>query len=284
MKRTVKRSGLPQKARRRRSVFPLSLYNAFCALRGANVFIRNNTFGLVLSLILVGQLVNPISIGAIAPTQTTATEVIIHLLDTNNQPLVGMMVNLVLNNYGASIEEVPLGSCVTDASGSCSITVNDPPRLRSGQIESFIDLGTYGRQLIGWKGECFEITLLLYPNGKLATPPMPLDQPYEGQTDQPTDVPLSTSTSAPAATVTTVPTATAFLATPAKTLPTETVTVALTAMITPQSVPTQPFTPILEPAPHKAKRSGWVWIGLGLALFAVLGITLIIHYLRQQNL
>ena len=70
------------------------------------------------------------------------------------------------------------------------------------RIEGFIDLGAYGRQLIGWKGDTFEITLQLYPDGKLATVPAPLDAPYEGQTEQPTDAPLSTSTSTPRATAT----------------------------------------------------------------------------------
>ena len=120
-----------------------------------------------------------------APTQTTTVKVIIHLLDANNQPLAGVTINLVLNRYGDTIEEIQAGSCVTDATGSCSITVDDPPRLRSGKIEGFIDLGEYGRQLIGWKGDSFEITLQLYPDGKLATLPAPLDAPYEGQTSSP---------------------------------------------------------------------------------------------------
>lgn len=286
MKRTLKRSGLPQRTPRTQRVFSASLLSAFCALLRSNAFIRNSAFSLVLPLMLVGLLITPHSALAATPTPTPATlaEVIFHLLDANHQPLAGVTVNLVLNRYGDTLEEILFGNCVTDVTGSCTIMVVDPPRLKSGRIEGFIDLGTYGRQLIGWKGERFEITLRLSPEGKLATAPAPLDQPYEGQTEQPTDAPLSTATGTPLATATPVPIATAFFTTPTSAPPTATASAPATATITPQVVfpaPALSSTPI--PSSHPSQRSGWAWIGLGLALFAALGAAFAILYHHHRK-
>jgi hypothetical protein len=215
------------------------------------------------------------------PTQTTTAEVIIHLLDANNQPLAGVTITLVLNRYGDAIEAIHAGSCVTDAAGSCSITVDDPPRLRSGKIEGFIDLGEYGRQLIGWKGDSFEITLQLYPDGKLATLPAPLDAPYEGQTQQPTDALLSTSTSTPKTTATPRVTATALLNTATPVPPTATVVTLATATFTPQPALPTSLTPFSPSQSHE--KSGWAWIGVGLVLFAGLGTAFAIFFYRQHK-
>jgi hypothetical protein len=219
-----------------------------------------------------------------APTQTTTAEVIIHLLDANNQPLAGVTLTLVLNRYRDAIEVIQAGSCVTDVTGSCSITVDDPPRLRSGRIEGFIDLGEYGRQLIGWKGDSFEITLKLYPDGKLATLPAPLDAPYEGQTQQPTDALLSTPTSTPKTTATPRVTATALLNTATPVPPTATVATLATATFTLQpALPTlsPSSTPISSAQSHE--KSGWAWIGVGLVLFAGLGASFAIYYYHQHK-
>jgi len=285
MKYTLGRSALPQRALRTRSLLSSPLLSAFCTLCGEKPFFRSSLFEFALILIL-GRLLMPThsSRATITTTQTTTAEVIVHLLDAKSLPLTGVTVNLVLNRYGDTIEEIPFGTCITDATGSCSITVNDPPRLRSGKIEGFIDLGVYGRQLIGWKGERFEITLQLSPDGKLATAPAPLDQPYEGQTEQPTDAPLYTSTSTPLATVTPVPKATTFLITATPAPPTATASAPATTTITPQVIlpaPAISSTPI--PSSHPSQRSGWAWIGLGLALFAVLGAAFAIHYHHQRK-
>jgi hypothetical protein len=286
MKYTLGRSVLPQRARRTRSRFSASLLRAFCALCGENTYFKNTLIGSALILTLAGLLVPPRLARAATPTliQAITVKVIVHLLDANNQPLLGVTVNLVLNRYGDTIEELKAGSCVTDATGSCAIIANGPPRLRSGKIEGFIDLGAYGRQLIGCKGERFEITLQLYPDGKLDTAPAPLDQPYEGQTEQPTDAPLSTPTGTPMTTATPIATATAFLNTATHAPPTATVTAPATATVTPQVIlpaPAISSTPI--PTSHLSQRLGWAWIGLGLALFAVLGIAFAIHYHCQRK-
>jgi hypothetical protein len=218
------------------------------------------------------------------PTLTQTVKVIIHLLDANNQPLAGVTINLLLNRYGDTIEEIHAGSCVTDATGSCSITVDDPPRLRSGRIEGFINLGTYGRQLIGWKGDTFEITLQLYPDGKLATVPAPLDAPYEGQTEQPTDAPLTTSTSTPRATATPKATVTRLSSTITPAHPTFTSITTATATFTPQAdFPTISVSPTPEPSLQAQQQSGWAWIGLGFVLFAVLIVAFAIYYHRQHK-
>ena len=206
-----------------------------------------------------------------APTQTQAVKVIIHLLDANEQPLIGVTIILLLNRYGNIIEEIQAGSCITDALGSCSITVDDPPRLRSGKIEGFIDLGTYGRQLIGWKGDSFEITLHLYPDGKLATAPAPLDAPYEGQAEQPTDAPLSTSTRTPVSTITPRPTETALPNTATPHIPAATVSATATNTPTPQqSITATPIPTATHKSIHLPSWLFWpfiiLWLGLGVVL------------------
>lgn len=216
--------------------------------------------------------------------QTTTAEVIVHLLDANDQPLFGVTVSLALNRYSDAIEEIQVGSCITDSTGSCSITVSDPPHLRSGRIEGFIDLGENGRQLIGWKGDRFEIILRLYSDGKLATVSAPLDQSYEGQTEQPTDAPRCTSTITPIISITPILTETPFTNTATPVPPTVTVTKMATAKIYSPPIfpaPTISPTPILSS--RQPQKSGWVWIGLGLALFAGLGVAFAIIYHRQHK-
>jgi hypothetical protein len=243
---------------------------------------KYTVFALIMSLVMLFIPTHRAQAATPTPTQTTTAKVIIRLLDANNQPLVGVTVNLILNLYGSSIEEVPFGSCITDETGSCSITVTDPPRLRSGKIEGFIDLGSYGRQLIGWKGEQFEITLQLYLDGKLATVSAPLDAPYEGQTEQPTDAPLSTST--PIITYVLTSTSSPIPLTDTSIQPTATVAASATPTLTPQPTVTQtsiPPTPL--PPSHPSQRSGWAWIGLGLMLFTSLGTAFAIYYHRQHK-
>jgi hypothetical protein len=260
-----------------RSVYPV--------LQGEKTAYKNSILGFVLIMTL-GRLLMPaypVRASIPTPTQTEYVMVVVHLLDASDQPLVGVTVNLVLNRYGDIIEEIQAGTCVMDPTGSCSITIADPPCLRSGKIEGFIDLGEYGRQFIGWKGDSFEITLQLYPDGKLATLPVPLDGPYEGQTEQPTDAPLSTPTSAPKTSVTPSATATVFLNTTTPVPPTATLTTLATATFTPQlTLPTLSTSPTPIPLSHPHERSGWVWIGLGLALFAGLGTSFAIYYHRQH--
>jgi hypothetical protein len=208
-----------------------ALRSVYLALQTKKFVYKIGIFGPAVILTL-GRLLMPaypVRASTPTPTQTEYVMVVVQLLDASDQPLVGVTINLVLNRYGDIIEEIQSGSCVTDATGSCSITVNDPPRLRSGRIEGFIDLGEYGRQLIGWKGDPFKLTLQLYPDGKLATLPAPLDAPYEGQTQQPTDALLSTSTSTPKTTATPRATATAFINTTTPVPPTATVITMATA-------------------------------------------------------
>ena len=247
---------------------------------------RNSVLGFIFIFSLGILLIPAYSAQAATPTPTHIgpVKVIVHLLDASNQPLAGVNINLLLNRYGDTIEEIQAGSCITDTSGSCSITVDDPPRLRSGKIEGFIDLGSYGRQLIGWKRDSFEITLQLYPEGKLATLPAPLDAPYEGQTQQPTDAPLSTATRALKTTATPIATATAFLNTATHTPPTVTVPATTPVTLTLKPTLTQtPIPPTPIPPSHSSQRSGWAWIGLGLALFAGLGTAFAIYYQRQYK-
>ena len=279
MKNTRKRHSLSQRARRTQRDYFETLLNRYYGL-------RSSVFGLA-SILVIGIFLKPsypVRATTSTPTQTEYVTVSVHLLDASNQPKDGATVNLVLNRYGDIIEEIQSGSCVTDATGSCSITINDPPRLRSGRIEGFIDLGEYGRQLIGWKGDSFKIILQLYPDGKLATLPAPLDAPYEGQTQQPTDALLSTSTSTPKTTATPSATATAFLNTATPVPPTATVATLATATFTPQpALPTLSTSPTLIPLSHPHERSGWAWIGLGLVLFAGLGVAFAIHYHRHRK-
>jgi hypothetical protein len=279
MKHLYRRTNLRQRTRRTQRGY-------FETLLSRSATRRKGLFGFALILV-VGRLLvfaYPARAATSIFGQKEPVKVIVHLLDTNNQPLSGVTVDLVLNRYGDTIEEIQAGSCITDATGSCSITVDDPPRLRSGKIEGFIDLGTYGRQLIGWKGDTFETTLQLYPDGKLATAPAPLDAPYDGQTEQPTDAPLSTSTSTLRTTATASITVTALSSTVTSTPPTITATASAAVTFTPQ--PALPSlsassTPISSSRPHE--KSGWAWIGLGLVLFAGLGAAFAIYYHRQRN-
>lgn len=284
MKRTVERSDLLQRAQRMQRKFSYFFLSALCEFSGEKVYFKNITFGFILILALGGLLNTPHSAHTTTPTQTTTVELVVHLLGVNNQPLAGVAVNLVLNRYGQTIEEIPLGSCVTDTTGSCSIMVSDPPRLRSGKIEGFIDLGVYGRQLIGWEGERFEITLQLSPDGKLATAPAPLDQPYKGQTEQPTDAPLSKSSHTPLATgtPTTTVTISTFKDTPTNGPITATMNIVATAIITIQPNDTQTPIPPKSTSP-KAQRLEWDWIVIGLLLLAVFGTAFILRYHRQYK-
>ena len=220
------------------------------------------------------------------PPLTQTVKVIIHLLDANNQPLAGVTINLLLNRYGDTIEEIQAGICVTDATGSCSITVDDPPRLRSGRIEGFIDLGVYGRQLVGWKGDSFEITLHLYPDGKLATAPAPLDAPYEGQTEQPTDTPLSTSTRTPVSTITPRPTETALPNTATPHFPAATVSATATNTPTPhQSITATPIPTATHKSIHLPSWLFWpfiiLWLGLGVVL-CIDFIRILLQFLKHR--
>ena len=290
---TLGRSALPQRLLRTRSLLGSTLLSAFCADCGEKPFFGNSLFGFALILIL-GRLLMPThSARAATPTltHTSNADVIIHLLDANHQPLAGVTVNLVLNRYGDIIEEIPFGTCITDATGSCAITANDPPRLRSGHIEGFIDLNSYGRQLIGWKEKRLEITLQLSTDGNLATALAPLDRPYAGQTEQPTDAPLSTSTRSPLATVTPVATATISTSldtptpeglTPSAPTPTATTTLLATTPITIQPIDTPTPIPPTNTS-QKAQRFEWAWIGLGLVLFSGLGAAFVIQYHRHHT-
>ena len=270
---------------RTRRVYTFTIFSAVKTIRGFILTFPIRAMAAIAILIVVMLRMPGYSVRAATPTPgyTGHVDVIFHLLDTNEQPLAGVTANLVLNRYGSTIEEIQAGSCVTDATGACSITVLDPPSLRSGQIEGFIDLGEKGRQLIGWKGERLEVILQLYPDGKLATAPAPLDAPYEGQTQQPTDAPWSTSTLTPKTSAAPIPTTTASPMSEPPVSLAATVPAPSAATLTPQQVhPSASISPTPVPSSGLHPRSGWIWVGVGLALLILLGTTLSIRRHRQH--
>ena len=117
MKNSFRRPYLPQRARRTQRNFIDSLLGGFYTY-------RNSILGYVMILILGISLLPAYFARAETPTRMEPVKVAVHLMDASNQPLVDVMVNLVLNRYGNTIEEIQAGSCVTDATGSCSITVD----------------------------------------------------------------------------------------------------------------------------------------------------------------
>ena len=281
----IRTQDTPRSTPRTRRIYTFTIFSAVKTIRGFIPTFHIRAMAAIAILIVVVLRLPGYSVRAATPTPgyTEHVDVIFHLLDANGQPLVGVTVNLVLNRYADTIEEVPYGSCMTDSSGSCSITIHDPPRLRSGQIEGFIDLGEKGRQLIGWKGERLEVILQLYPDGKLATAPAPLDAPYEGQTQQPTDAPWSTSTLTPKTSAAPIPTATASPMPEPPVSPAATVPVRSAVTLTPQQVhPSASISPTPVPSSGLHPRSGWIWVGVGLALLILLGTTLSMRRHRQH--
>jgi len=176
-----------------------------------------------------------------ASAQTPITdEVIVSILDESGQPAAGIVVKLILREYGdLGIKEVTMGSCTTDATGQCSILATDPPHLEDGWIEGYLVIGD-GRQVLGWyMGVGTKQVTLQLLGGGLATVAAPLDGPYEEQTQQPTDgsanlptatltrTPRPTSTSTPKPTDTQQPTATDAPASTEPSAPTATVAVVV---------------------------------------------------------
>jgi hypothetical protein len=283
MKRTPNAT---QRTLRAQSIFSLLFISAIRVIRGLNPSFEINRIAFAAILVLSSLLLPATTASAGTPTPVVSAEVVIHLLDTGGQPLTGMKANLTLLRYSKTVEEFQFGSCITDGTGSCAIMVSDPPRLRSGRIEGFIDLGNSGRQLIGWDGQRFEIILQLDPDGKLATPLPPLDLPYEGQTEKPTDTPLFTATSAPRPTLPPTCTATGFPSTATPAPPAADESTEPTLAPTPGSAAVTTPTPATPALPSEGNRQLIrVWIGLGLALFILLGIACraLFYYQRRSD-
>ena len=203
-----------------------------------------------------------------APTETTSV-VTIHVLDANNLPLPGVEVALTLLRYGQTVEEIPSGNCTTDQTGTCWIEVADPPRMSDGYVRARLIVGEFGQQTIGWYGEQVEVTVLVTDLALAATVSAPLEGPYEGQDQVPTDAPLSpattTSTHAASPTATQSPSS----PTPAAT------TTSLPQPVTPTATP-------MSPSAGGGNPTVVVWLLLGLVVFGLFGWRIAAFY-RQQG-
>jgi len=218
----------------------------------------------------------------IAQAQTPAASVsviTITVLDANNAPLAGVALELTLLRYGQTVEEIAGGSCTTDQAGACQIEVSDPPRMSDGYARGKLAVGTYGKQTIGWYGDQLAVTVLVSNLGLAATMVAsteitPLEAPYEGQTQEPTDSAVTTAV---------------YTATPKPSItPTQT-------QLPPTSIPTQtspPPTATLSPSPTPAPTllpgaGGWVswlcWIGIGVVVFGGFGWRLAAIHRKQQR-
>jgi len=74
------------------------------------------------------------------------SQVNIHLLDAEAQPLKNVQVSLDLHFY----------ECATDAHGRCSILIGD---TRGLLLRGTLDLGMYGSRIVAWRGGALDVPI-----------------------------------------------------------------------------------------------------------------------------
>ncbi len=113
------------------------------------------------------------------------------ILDADGEPATPLLVQLVLFEYGESLELVFTDGCVTDESGSCAIEIANPPHT-AGWIEGRVAIDSVGEMYLGWARRETEkhITIQLLPGYVMATLEPLLHPSYEGQPESGTDAPL----------------------------------------------------------------------------------------------
>lgn len=248
------------------------------SLRRATAIGRAPRGGLARLLAVLALLLPGSAVRAATPAPGDRVAVAITVLDAGGQPLAGVTAGLVLVRYGDFVAEVPVGSCRTDQAGTCTIAAAGPPRLPSGWIEGFLDLGDAGRQRIGWQGPQFALTVQLDARGRLATPFPPLDRPYDLPETRPAaSVPPGLAGPPPAAPVDTA----AAARPPVTTAPSPTgVPDPFTPGPLPAAAPTAAGTP---DAPDAPPLGGPGWGRIGLALLALLVAGALARLLRQRK-
>jgi hypothetical protein len=155
-----------------------------------------------------------LSLRFVLPLQTQdVSQLTVRLLDEREQPVAGVIVELILIVYDTQasgqdfggqtfgLQEIPAGKCTTRSDGHCTLQVVDPPRLSDGYIQAWLIPGEYGRQLVGWYGEAAEITLRLadfYLAATLAAEGFP---PQDGPYETPPDTPQAVLNTTPSTTL-----------------------------------------------------------------------------------
>ena len=233
-----------------------------------------------LLLILCLWLLTPQTVQAQTPTASVST-ITIYVLDANNAPMAGVALELTLLRYGQTVEEIPGGSCTTDQSGTCQIEVTDPPRMSDGYARGKLAVGEYGKQTIGWYGDQVEVTILVSNLGLAATMVAsteiaPLEAPYEGQDQEPTDSPVTTSN----ATATLKPSITPTLTSPPPTsTPTQT-PLPPTATLLPSPTPTAVPTLL---SLSSGDQAFFITLLVGLGIFGIFAWRITHEYRKQQR-
>ena len=229
-----------------------------------------------LLLILCLWLLTPQTVQAQTPTASVST-ITIYVLDANNAPMAGVALELTLLRYGQTVEEIPGGSCTTDQSGTCQIEVTDPPRMSDGYARGKLAVGEYGKQTIGWYGDQVEVTILVSNLGLAATMVAsteiaPLEAPYEGQTQESTDSPVTTAIHTATPKPSTTPTRTP--PPPTQTPPPPTAT--LLPSLTPTATPT-----LLSLS--SGDQAFFITLLVGLGIFGLFAWRMTHEYRKQQR-
>jgi hypothetical protein len=190
--------------------------------------------------------------------------------------MAGVALELTLLRYGQTVEEIPGGSCTTDQSGACQIEVTDPPRMSDGYARGKLAVGEYGKQTIGWYGDQVEVTILVSNLALAATVVTPLEGPYEGQDQEPTDAPVTTAihTATPKPSTTPTRTPPSTTATPTQTPPPPTATVLPSP--TPTATPTQLTL-------SSGDQAFFITLLIGLGIFGLFAWRITHAYRKQQS-
>lgn len=219
---------------------------------------------LLVSLWLLGERV------AFAQTPDPAMPFAIRLLvlDAQGEPVSEMGLEVLIFQYGPSVEAWYAGACETDSAGGCVITAVLPPSIAPDWYEGVVYVETLGRQMIGWRGPETLLTIQLAADGRVPTESPFLHPPYETQPTSPTDVPLGMGFP------TETPRPTETLAPPAPFTPEATHPVAS---------PPAPLTPPVTPPPEPpAETWQWGWLS-GLMILGGGLLVWIIRAWRKQD-
>lgn len=125
-----------------------------------------------------------------APTPLDGT-VTFELTNGKGDPVPDTLITLRLYSLVGEdlVDETPVGSCLTDAAGSCTLTVRNPDYSEVG-VTAFVQVADESIAIV-WPGGDLRLPLHLSSDGRLIGPG---HAPYEGQdaaTLPPTLVPLS---------------------------------------------------------------------------------------------
>ncbi len=160
---------------------------------------------------------------------STQASVQVTLLHSDGTPVSGLRLSLVVFEYGESITPIPVGECVTGATGECAFAVDDPPQV-DGWTEGYLYIeGMSQPQYLGWRGETYTVTLTLLPDETLPTREPPLHGDFEHQDEWVTPTAPAPPFTAPAVTRSPSPSASPY----PSSLPTNTVVVVTAPVVTP---------------------------------------------------